>query len=161
MHSLTVSSLLIAACLFGVHEIAIAQSMTLPPASRTVYKCIVNNKVVYTDEPCVGASVVDVEPTRGMNKSTGKELTGPDVARERRNEGFAEAIKPLTGMNPEQMEVQKRRMKLSGEAQAECSKLDRSIAHAEADEQGSTGEAKADIQRSLFTMRKRSRDLRC
>jgi hypothetical protein len=152
---------LIAVCLLGVHELASAQSMTLPPASRTVYKCTVNNKVAYTDEPCVGAKVVDVEPTRGMNKSTGKELTGPDVSREKFREQLAEGIKPITGLSAQQLQVQQRRMKLSGESQAECGRLDRSIAQAEADERGSTGDAKADVQRGLFTMRKRSRELRC
>lgn len=50
-----------------------AQSTTLPAPSRTVYKCSVGGKVAYSDEPCVGAQRVNVEPTRGMNKSTGHE----------------------------------------------------------------------------------------
>ena len=153
--------LLITVCLFGACEIASAQTSSLPPASRTVYKCIVNNKTVYTDEPCLGAQVVDVEPTRGLNKSTGKELTGADVAREKNREQFAEAAKPLMGLNAQQMEVKRRRIRLSSDAQAECSRLDGSIVVSEADERVFSGGAKSDIRRNLFVMRKRSRDLKC
>lgn len=161
MNAPTARLLLVVACLFGLFQVVSAQTPSLPPASRTVYKCTVNNKIVYTDEPCLGAQVVNVEPTRGMNKSTGKELTGADVSREKGREQFAEAAKPLTGLNSQQMEVRRRRIKLPGEAQSECSRLDGSIAQTEADERGSSGASKADIQRSLFAMRKRSRDLRC
>lgn len=153
--------LAVLACLFGLHEVVSAQTVSLPAASRTVYKCSVNNKIVYTDEPCLGAQVVDVEPTRGLNKSTGRELTGADVAGEKRREQFAEAVKPIVGLSPKEMEVKRRRIKLSGEAQAECGKLDRTIAQSEADERASSGDAKAGIQRQLFVMRQRSRELKC
>lgn len=46
-------------------SMALAQS--LPPSSRTVFKCEVAGKVVYSDTPCLGASKVDVEPTRGKD----------------------------------------------------------------------------------------------
>lgn len=153
--------LLIAACLLSGNQLANAQTQSLPAASRTVYKCTVNNKIVYTDEPCMGAQVVDVEPTRGLNKSTGKELTGADVAGEKFREQFADAIKPVTGLSPQQLEVNRRRIKLPGAAQAECSRLDDSIAQSEADERVSSGDTRADAQRKLFEMRKRSKDLRC
>ena len=142
-------------------QVSVAQTHSLPTASRTVYKCTINNKIVYTDEPCLGAQVVDVEPTRGLNKSTGKELTGADVAREKGREQFAEAVKPITGLSPQQLEVKQRRIKLPGDVQAECNKLDGDISQAEAKERTSSGEAKTDIQRNLFVTRKRSRDLRC
>lgn len=148
-------------CLFIAYPSSIAQAQKLPPASRTVYKCTVNNKTVYSDEPCLGAQVIDVQPTRGMNKSTGRELTGSDVANEKRREQFADAVKPITGKSSQQMEVHRRRFNLSPEAKAECGKLDRGITRAEADEGVASGEAQADIQRNLFTMRKRSRDLGC
>ncbi|MEK8086891.1 hypothetical protein WNB94_10760 [Aquabacterium sp. A3] len=44
-----------------------AIATSLPPPSRTVYKCEVGGKVHYADSPCVGAQKVDVTPTRGMN----------------------------------------------------------------------------------------------
>jgi len=137
------------------------QAQSLPPPSRTVYKCIVAKKVVYTDEPCVGAQVVDVEPSRGLNKSTGRELTGSDVARERRNEAFAEAAMPITGMSEEQLSVYRRRMKLDPNTKAECSDLDRRISQDEAEERVLSAESKTLVQRRLFEVRKRHRTLQC
>jgi hypothetical protein len=138
-----------------------AQGLSLPPPSRTVYKCVVNKKTVYTDEPCIGAEKVDVEPTRGLNKSTGRELTGKDVARERNNEFIAESLKPLTGMNAQQFEVAKHRTKLSAAAKSECANLDRSIAQQEAEDRDAVGDAKTSVQRSLFASRRRFRELGC
>jgi hypothetical protein len=139
----------------------LAQGVSLPPPSRTVYKCVVNKKTVYTDEPCIGAEKVDVEPTRGLNKSTGRELTGSDVARERRNEFVAESLKPLTGMNAQQFEQAKHRTKLSAEAKSECAALDQRIAQQEAEDRTSVGDAKTNVQRGLFASRKRFRELGC
>ncbi len=47
---------------------AVAHGQTLPPASRTVYKCEVNGKAVYSDSPCLGARRVDVTPKRGLDR---------------------------------------------------------------------------------------------
>ena len=138
-----------------------AQSTTLPKSSRTVYKCVVAGKVVYTDDPCVGAQLGNVEPTRGMNKSTGRELTGADVRREKQNEVFAEAVKPITGKTSKQMEVQRSRVFMSAQANAECENLDREVEHAEAREKALPIVAKAPVQRELFALRKRHRELRC
>lgn len=155
-----------AACLFVALLVkvdgAAAQSTTLPQPSRTVYKCVVAGKTVYTDDPCVGAQRVIVEPTRGMNKSSGRELTGADVRREKQNEAFAEAVKPITGKTPKEMEVQRKRVYFSAQTKAECESLDSSISGNEAKERGATSvESRAQIQRDLFALRKRHRDLRC
>ena len=151
----------VAAALLVASTAAVAQTPTLSQPSRTVYKCVVAKKVVYTDEPCVGAQVVDVEPSRGFNKSTGRELTGADVSRERRNEAFATAVKPVTGMTPEQFEIQKRRTKLTPEARSECTTLDRSISQSEADERVAGADSKTSVQRALFGLRKRHRQIGC
>src|ERR1700710_707782 len=45
-HSLAVVAL-------AIPQLLLAQATTLPAASRTVYKCVVAGKTVYTDEPCV------------------------------------------------------------------------------------------------------------
>jgi len=141
---------------------ASAQSTTLAQPSRTVYKCTVDKKVLYSDEPCVGAQRVDVEPTRGLNRSTGKELTGADVARERQREAVAVAVKPITGMSPEQFELQTRRTRLSSDTKLECARLDSAVARSEAQERTATSvETKSITQRELFSLRKRHRDLRC
>jgi hypothetical protein len=101
-----------------------AQPTKLPDTSRTVYKCKIDEKVSYSDALCLGAERIDIEPTRGMNKSTGRELTGSDVSRERHREMMADALKPLTGMGPQQLNIYSRRMKLTPGAKSECAKLD-------------------------------------
>lgn len=59
----------------------------------------VPEKMVYSDSPCLGAQKIDVEGTRGLSKSSGCEQVGNDVRREQHRETFADAIRPLTGMD--------------------------------------------------------------
>lgn len=54
-------------------------AQSLPPPSRTVFRCEEGGKVVYSDSPCVGARKIDVEPTRGVSKLSGRERVGRDV----------------------------------------------------------------------------------
>ena len=139
-----------------------ALATNLPPPSRTVYKCEVGGKVHYSDSPCVGAQKVDVTPTRGMNKSTGRELTGADVRRELHHEQFSEAVRPLTGMNAQQVDQAGRRMKLSSEAQVACRQLDQALPLAEQAERAAQGSsALKEQQLELFKLRKRYRELGC
>jgi hypothetical protein len=155
-----VDAFLVLACLVLAGSVN-AQSTKLPPPTRTVFKCEIAGRITYSDEPCEGARKVDVQPTRGLNKSTGRELVGPDVAREQRREALSEALKPLTGMTPEQSEVQSRRARLPAHAKAECSTLDRSLPVVEGRELTTTGESKAAAQRELLGLRKRYKDLQC
>jgi hypothetical protein len=134
-------------------NMALAQS-TLPPTSRTVYKCNEKGKTVYSDAPCLGATKVDVEPTRGFNKDTGREIIGNDVRREKRSEMMAEAIKPLTGMNADQYKVYERRYKLSPESKQACKRLDQLIPQAEFTEKHASPEELATAKNNLFVLRK-------
>lgn len=138
-----------------------AQTSTLPLPSRSMYKCTIEKKVTYTDEPCLGAQRIEVEPTRGLNKYSGREITGPDVANEKRREVFANAIKPLTGMNEQQFAVQTRRQNLSVMNKSECATLDVLNAKSEAEERNASAETKPIIQHNLFAQRKKYKDLRC
>ncbi|MBA3598006.1 MAG: hypothetical protein H0W40_11620 [Methylibium sp.] len=138
-----------------------AQTVKLREPTRVVYKCEKQGNVIYTDEPCLGAKQVDVEPTRGLNASTGRELTGADVRRERQNEMFADAVRPITGKDAMEIEVQKRRFKLQPGARAECATLDRRIIHLEAQERMAAVDERTDMQPELFTFRKRHRELGC
>jgi hypothetical protein len=103
-------------CALQLAALSIASAQTLPLPSRTVFRCDVAGKVVYSDSPCLGARKVDVEPTRGADKSTGKERVGSDVRREQQREGLANAVKPITGMNAKQFDVATNRTKLTAEA---------------------------------------------
>ena len=78
----------------------LAQAQPLPPPSRTVFKCDEGGRVVYSDRPCLGAKKIEVEPTRGVSRLSGRERVGSDVQREVFRENVAEALRPATDMNP-------------------------------------------------------------
>ena len=140
-------------------SLAVAQS--LPSPARHVFKCDEGGRVVYSDVPCMGAKKVDVEPTRGVSKLSGKERVGEDVRREVFKEQIAEAVRPLSGMNPRQYDAFGRRMKLSPEAQRECRQLDSQLPALEQSERQAVGGDLAEQQRRLFGLRSRYRDLGC
>lgn len=140
---------------------AVAQSVKLPPPSRTVYKCEVEGKTSYSDSPCVGAQRLEIEPTRGMDSMTGKPKSGADVRREREHEVIAEAVKPITGKDAKGFEKDRRRLQLSPAARRECAGLDGDLS---AQERAERQAKPADLplaQQSLYATRKRYRDLGC
>lgn len=141
---------------------AAALAQGLPPPSRTVYKCEVDGKVQYSDAPCLGARKMEVEPTRGLNQSTGRPLVGQDVGRERQREAFAEGIRPLTGMNARQLDQAGRRQRLAPEVQRQCSLLDLQIPAAESAEKASRTAAELTAaQQRLFELRTAARKAGC
>lgn len=136
-------------------------AQSLPPPSRTVFKCEEGGKTVYSDAPCVGAKKIDVEPTRGVSKLSGRERIGRDVQHEQFREQLSEAIRPISGMRPRQFATFERRTKLSAEAQRECQRLDVQMPSVEQEELQASGQALADVQGRLFRLRKRFRELGC
>ena len=136
-------------------------AQNLPPPSRTVYKCDDGKKVHYSDSPCLGATKVDVEPTRGLHKSTGQVKVGQDVQREKTNELMADALRPILNETPRQRETRHKRFMLKPEAKAECSELDVQIPSLERLERTSTRESLPAVQRDLLTVRTRFQSLRC
>jgi hypothetical protein len=139
----------------------LTQAQNLPPPTRTMYKCTVQGVTSYSDSPCLGATRMEVEPTRGASKLTGKERVGQDVFYERQHEAFAEAVRPLTGMNPKQLATQSRRTRLAPAAQRECAALDQSMPAAELDEQRAVSAELRQAQERLYLMRQRFKELRC
>ena len=134
---------------------------SLPQPSRSMYKCTVGKKVTYTDEPCLGAERIDVEPTRGVNRLSGTARVGRDVANEQRREMWAEALRPLTGLDAKEYAIQARRSGLGSAQHAECARLDLATAQREAAERGADLSARPAIQRDLLALRKRFKELRC
>ena len=147
------------ACLLLAASTVAGQS--LPPPSRTVYKCEDGKKVYYTDSPCLGAKKVDVEPTRGLNKSTGREQVGRDVQREKQNELMAEALRPILNETPDQRAMRHKRFKLEPAAKTECSRLDGQIPRLVEQERSATRENLPAVQRELLSLRSRFHHLRC
>jgi hypothetical protein len=157
----SIRGLLLGTLCLGACGVAWAQQ-TLPPASRTVYKCQQDGKTVYSDSPCLGAQRLDVEPTRGMDKSSGRSRVGADVQRERINEAVATAVRPITGMSADQFEVARRRVSLPAAQQRACKQLDQAIPSAEAEERAAPpGPSLAAAQRKLYDLRVAYRNGRC
>lgn len=137
-------------------------SQTLPPASRTVYKCEQQGRIVYSDSPCLGAQKLEIEPTRGLNASSGRVRTGPDVQREKQRELVAEAVRPLSGMEAREFDRLGRRLKLPAASQRACGSLDQSIPALERRElQAPAGESRQAVQRELLAARAAFRTHRC
>ena len=133
-----------------------SSAQPLPAVSRSVYKCSANGVTTYSDTPCLGAERLEIEPTRGVGRKEGR-----DVQREVHREMLAEAIRPLTGLDAKQLDINGRRTKLSPDIQRECRVLDAQIPSAERDEGRASGERLNVIKASLFHLRQRQRDLRC
>jgi hypothetical protein len=110
-----------ASAIFGA---PILKAQTLPPPSRTMYKCKVNGTTTYSETPCLGATRIEVEPTRGVSTLSGRQRTGSDVLREQQQEGLAAAIRPVTGMDAKQFKLAERRYALPAAAQQACRQLD-------------------------------------
>ena len=138
-----------------------ALAQALPPPSRTVYKCDIDDKTVYSDAPCLGAKRVDVQPTRGLNKSSGKERVGHDVRAEQHSEQMAEALRPILGETAQQRAVRHRRARLAPEQARTCYKLDDEMAAAESRERTAVGAERKDVQSRLFELRRSYHRLRC
>jgi hypothetical protein len=150
--------MLISASLLGTSAVS---AQTLHAPSRTLFKCQERGKIIYSDSPCLGAEKLEVEPTRGVNKLSGKERIGPDVQRELHHEQFAEAIRPLTGMDAKQLGIQSRRYHLPGAVQQECQRLDQDLVSTEYEEKHTAKNALQPVQARLFFLRQRYRELRC
>lgn len=148
-----------ALCLhLSISPLAVAQS--LPPPSRTVFKCEFHGRLVYSDSPCLGAKRMEVEPSRGLTTMPGARA-GADVRREQQREAFAEAVRPLTGLDAKQLEAQGRRNKLPADAQRECRSLDNSVPILELRENDVDPQGRSVLQTQLLRLRQRFRELRC
>lgn len=155
------STLATASVLFALLFQVSVDAHTLPPPSRTVFKCEVNGKVVYSDEPCPDAKLVDVTPTRGLDKSSGKVWTGDDVRREKHNEVMSEALRPILNETPEQRAVRHKRFKLSEQAKSECRTLDLQIEGLQNQERSSGKNEVVSVRQQLYKARLLHRELRC
>lgn len=123
-------------------------------ASAQVYRCEHSGKVSYSDEPCVGAKVVDATPTQGMDKMTGSTRKGAEVLRDDRRKVMDSAFQPLTGLNHEQMNVERKRQKLSPDAKAICRNLDRQLPQLEAQVGSASASQKQETEVALYRARK-------
>jgi hypothetical protein len=129
--------------------------------AQAVYRCEAKGKVSYSNEPCIGATVVDTTPTQGLDKSTGVSRVGRDVQRERFKKSINEAMRPLTGMSHEEVKVFERRRKLSTGVKLECQWLDVSMPEQAAAAKRADAQSREKAETELFLSRSRFRNLGC
>jgi hypothetical protein len=130
--------------------------------AQTVYRCeTAKGKVSYSNEPCIGAKVVDTTPTQGLDKSSGVSRKGSDVQREQTRKALNEALRPLTGKSHEEMKVAERRYKLPASVKLECQWLDAQLPAQEAAVKSGDAQSKEKSEAQLFLSRSRFRNLGC
>jgi hypothetical protein len=130
--------------------------------AQAVYRCeSAKGQVSYSNEPCIGATVVDTTPTQGLDKSSGVSQNGPDVRREQNSKAMSDAIRPLTGMSHEERKVFERRIKLPASVMLECQWLDVRLPTQEAAVNMGDAKSREKAQTQLFPTRNRFRSLRC
>lgn len=114
-----------------------------------MYRCESAGKVSYSDEPCIGAKVIEAIPTQGAHSLSGKKTSNAQLAEEERRKIIDKAMEELSGLTHEQMKVERRRSKLPLVEKLECATLDRLINDENQDEL------------TLYQRRKRYFYLRC
>lgn len=119
-------------------------------AQAPVYRCESAGKVAYTNEPCLGAKIVDTTPTQGLDRTSGTVRKGTDVRRDETNKQLADAMRPLFNETPEERKRRHHRAKLSESVRAECLALDPQI-----------GGSPRDHESALLRNRQRYRELGC
>ena len=118
---------------------------------------------MFSDEPCLGAKRVDVQPTQGMDKWSGKSRKGEEVRRNEHHRQLDKVTRPLHGRTHEEMNVQRRRTgnHLTPAEHARCAVLDQRLKTHEAREQDVAGESLARTQQGLLELRREYRALGC
>ena len=148
----------------AVSVCALAQPVT--PASRSAYKCKIDGKTVYSDEPCLGAQKIDIEPSKSANATTRSSASSNARRQQPRPEPQAEASAQgdhATAADAETKPAQvlSGRARLSSASQRECRDLESSITVLEREEKEASKSELPRVQGQLFTKRKRFVDLGC
>ncbi len=116
---------------------------------------------MYSNEPCLGAQIVDTTPTQGLDKSSGHSRKGADVSRAENRKMMADALKPLTGMDAAQLDTFGRQQKLEPKARQECARLDARLAEQTTSARTADKASVARADAVLFESRERYRELGC
>lgn len=148
----------------AVSACALAQPVS--PASRSAYKCTIDGKTVYSDEPCLGAQKIDIEPGKAANATTRSSSTSSNARRQQprpepKAEPSAEGDHASTDVETKPAQVLSGRARLSSASQRECRDLESSITVLEREEKEASKSDLPRVQGQLFTKRKRFVDLGC
>lgn len=104
---------------------------------------------------------MDVTPTQGADKMTGRSIKGNDVQREEYRTMVDNVTRPLHGLSHDEMDVIRRRQKLSSADQAQCASLDQHVPVLQLQAANAVGSAKGKVDVELYQARKRGFDLKC
>jgi hypothetical protein len=77
------------------------------------------------------------------------------------NTAFDKAVQPISGKSHEEMNVVRRRLRLSPQDQSDCIHLDNKLPGLESNASGAIGAAKGSADVELYQARKRFFDLKC
>lgn len=141
--------------------LCVALGLPYTVMAQQVYRCEVNGKVSYSNEPCQGAKVVNTTPAQSSDRTSGQQRKDMDALKAELERNNATKTRVLTAKAPEDPEVAKRRENLTPLAKHNCSLLDQSLPQLRENAAHGTPEnkEKADIQ--LYKARKAFQDLRC
>lgn len=92
---------------------------------------------------------------------TGRSINGNDVQREEYRAMVDDATRPLHGLSHAEMDVVRRRQKLSSADHAQCAMLDRKVPVLQTQTANAVGSAKGQADVELYQARKRGFDLNC
>ena len=130
--------------------------------AEPVYKCTSDSgKVLYSNEPCVGAERIDATGSRGFDKSSGRVRKGNSVRKEEADQMIERSVQ-LTLGKEWKLEKTRKRQFMRVDDRLRCDKLDYDIERLEGLEKTNKGKpALQDVQVELFRKRKDFRDLDC
>lgn len=144
--------------------VAAVVAATCMVAQAQIYKCERDGKTTFTDEPCVGAKRIEVQPTQGLDKWSGQSKKGADVRKEEYRRLWDDSMRPLTGpVDHQQMNRRRDRYAkhLTPAEHTECERLDKTMRDLEAQEAAAQADDLNKLQADLFKQRARYRSLKC
>lgn len=129
--------------------------------AQQVYRCEVNGKVSYSNEPCQGAKLVKNPPAQSSDRTPAQHQKDIDTLKAELERNNATKTRALAAKAPEDPEVAKRRENLTPLAKHSCSLLDQSLPQLRENAAHGTPENKEKAEVQLYKARKAFQDLRC
>ncbi|WCM97566.1 DUF4124 domain-containing protein [Acidovorax sp. GBBC 1281] len=105
--------------------------------------------------------MIDATPTQGVNKMTGVTRKGAEVQREEHRKLLDDGFRPLTGMSHEQMDVERRRFRLSSAEKLQCRSSDLQLPELESRAAAANREMRFRAEAELYKARQEFYWLKC
>ena len=141
--------------------LCVALGLPYSVTAQQVYRCEVNGKVSYSNEPCQGAKLVKTPPAQSSDKTPAQHQKDMDTLKAELERNTATKTRALAAKAPEDPEVAKRRENLTPLAKHSCSLLDQSLPQLRENAAHGTPESKEKAGIQLYKARKAFQDLRC